>query len=132
MSEVEITVRENKAAYRPGEEISGEVRWNFNEAPQAIELRLFWYTSGKGTTDVEIVDDLRFDNPAARESRPYRFTLPESPYSFSGKLISLLWALELEVDGGDDNVARYEFVLSPSGKEIVLDAAEREEDDSAA
>ena len=132
MSEVDITVRENKTEYRPREEISGEVRWNLNEAPKAIEVRLFWYTSGKGTTDVEIVDDLRFDNPAARESRPYRFTLPEGPYSFSGKLISLLWALELEVEGGDSNVARYQFVLSPSGKEVVLEVAERDEDESEA
>ena len=48
-----------------------------------------------------------------------KFTLPAAPYSFSGKLISLIWAVELVADDSDS--ARWEFVLGPDGAEILLD-----------
>jgi hypothetical protein len=46
---------------------------------------------------------------------------PSGPYSFSGRLISLLWALEAVAEPGGE-VARREIVLSPSGEEVRLDA----------
>jgi hypothetical protein len=45
--------------------------------------------------------------------------LPEGPYSFSGKLISLIWALELACSPGSETVRR-EITVSPTGHEIVL------------
>ena len=52
-------------------------------------------------------------------NRPFRFQLPDAPYSFSGKLISLIWAIEAVAEGIKE-AARYEFVLAPEGREIEL------------
>jgi hypothetical protein len=103
-----------------GAEVTGHVTWEMPAAPKSIELRLFWFTRGKGTTDVHVAETIRFDFPRAADRRDFRFRLPAAPYSFSGKLISLLWALELVVLPGNDTV-RAEITLSPTGQEIVLE-----------
>jgi hypothetical protein len=90
---------------------------------EQLELRLFWYTKGKGDRDVQIVDSRAWANPALQERRDFRFTLPRAPYSFSGKLISLIWALEL-VEPRTGEEARVEFVMAPTGREILLHAGE--------
>jgi hypothetical protein len=78
---------------------------------------LFWFTQGKGTEDVGVVAKEIVPSPGADGTHRVRFTLPEAPYSFSGRLISLIWAVELVAD---DAAARWEFVLAPDGREIVL------------
>jgi hypothetical protein len=119
MSTLRIDISGGRRAYKPGETISGRVSWQVDEAPQSAELRLFWYTSGKGTQDVENVDSVVFQTPQTNDGRAFSLTLPRQPYSFSGKLISLLWALELIVEPGS-NVERQELVMSASGVEVVL------------
>jgi hypothetical protein len=108
-----------RRGYKPGETIRGRVTWQVDEPPQSAELRLFWYTSGKGTQDVENVDLVVFQTPQAHDDRAFSLTLPRQPYSFSGKLISLVWALEMIVEPGS-NVERQELVMSASGSEVVL------------
>jgi len=93
------------------------VRWSLPSAPKSLEARLFWFTRGKGTEDVGIVATERVPDPTAQGRHRVRFTLPEAPYSFSGKLISLVWAVELVAD---KTAARWEFVLAPEGREILL------------
>lgn len=105
--------------YKPGETIRGRVTWQVEEAPRSAELRLFWYTSGKGTQDVGNVDAVTFETPQMIDDRAFSVTLPREPYSFSGKLMSIVWALELIVEPGS-NVARQEFVMSGSGREVVI------------
>jgi hypothetical protein len=99
--------------------VEGTAKWLLSEAPQTVELRLFWYTKGKGTQDIEIVESVPFEHPQLEDARPFRVTLPASPYSFSGKLISLLWALELVAKPGEQSV-RVEITMSPTGEEVVL------------
>lgn len=78
-----------------------------------------WYTSGKGSTDINLMESLDFSPSQTYGSESFRFTLPAAPYSFSGKYISLHWALELVSQPGSLN-SKTEFTLSPSGQEIVL------------
>jgi hypothetical protein len=80
---------------------------------------LFWHTRGKGTEDMDAVHQLSFPHPMAQESRPFSFSLPRGPYSFSGKLISLIWEIEL-IAASSKETARIEIVLSPSKKEILI------------
>jgi hypothetical protein len=108
-----------RAGHRPGEIIGGRVSWQVDEEPRSAELRLFWFTSGKGTQDVGNIDLATFQTPRMHDERLFSFTLPRQPFSFSGKLISLVWALELIVEPGS-NVARETFVLSASGGEVIL------------
>ena len=59
---------------------------------------------------------------------PFRFQLPSAPYSFSGKLISLVWAVE--VVALPANIAgRVNIILSPDGKEIELLQVEKPKSD---
>jgi hypothetical protein len=121
MSKLRIGTRDERRQFRPGAEIAGAAGWELDQPPRAVEVRLIWFTRGKGTEDVALVETVRFDQPKAAEARPFRFVLPGKPYSFSGRLVSLTWALELVALPGKQS-ARFEFVLGPEGKEVVLPA----------
>jgi hypothetical protein len=109
----------------PGQEIDGRAAWQLDDAPKRASLRLFWYTEGRGNQDVGIVAEEEFDPIRASHDEEYRFTIPESPYSFSGKLISLRWAIELVIDKGKE-VERIELMVSPWVEEVKLGTIEKE------
>jgi hypothetical protein len=119
MEKLSIVLDEDKTAFTPRETVRGTIQWNLDASPRHLELSLFWYTSGKGTRDVGVVGTVRFDEPSAYGSKDFAFTLPEGPYSFSGKLISLIWALEL-TSSPDSEMVQRDITLSPRGQEIVL------------
>ncbi len=81
--------------FKPGELIEGRSTWQLDGEAEAIEVRLFWYTTGKGSQDVGIVRTLRIDRPDGSGHHDFSIRVPEGPYSFSGKLITLAWAIEL-------------------------------------
>jgi len=119
MGWLQIETEGGKMEYLPGETVSGSVRWELNEPVEALEVRLFWYTRGKGTQDVAVEATQRILSPALQGAESFGFALPEAPYSFSGKLISVLWAVEI-VTLPAAEAERVEFVMSPTGKEILL------------
>ena len=119
MSELHVELAGGRTAMTAGAPLSGRVSWRVGEQPSSAELRLFWYTSGKGTQDVGVVDTTSFAAPRQQDQRDFTLPLPREPYSFSGTLISLVWAIELIVEPGG-HVERQEFVLSATGQEVVL------------
>lgn len=114
---VDIELQNDRASCLPGQTLNGTVRWQCSQKPEEASLHLIWYTEGRGTEDVGLVEERRFENPQPANEGAFEFQLPAGPYSFSGSLISLIWALELKVD---DEVLRKEITLSPSGEEIKL------------
>jgi hypothetical protein len=121
MTELTIELTEDRAGFVPGEEVSGTVSWSTEQTGEELQLRLFWFTRGKGTEDAGIVEKLQFDRPSPHETRPFRFRLPAGPYSFSGQLISLVWALEL-VASGSKTVVRREIEVGPDRREVRLES----------
>ena len=119
MDKLEIAVREDKTTFEPGQTVEGAIRWNLPTGPKHLDLALFWYTAGKGTRDVGVVETLKFDSPGAFGSKDFAFTLSDGPYSFSGKLISLIWALEITCSPGSETIRR-EIIVSPTGQEITF------------
>ena len=109
---------QTETARQPEDTVDVTFAWTFDSAPEQLEARLFWYTQGKGTQDVGVVETQALVPTMAGEQR-VRFKLPRAPYSFSGALISLIWAVELVAD---DVVGRWEFILAPQGTEVRLDA----------
>lgn len=107
-------------AFVPGDTLRGIARWSLDDALPSLEVRLIWFTKGKGTQDVKVVDRVTLDAPPRAGQRDFSFVLPDAPYSFSGKLISLIWAIEFV--GKKAPAARQEFVLSPYGAEVDLTA----------
>ena len=109
---IEIKLDGDRTSFKPGEAVEGVVTGGSG----ALEARLFWYTEGKGTQDLEVVASQPLD-----ASGRFRLALPAAPYSFSGKLISLIWAVEAV---GDPSASpRVELLVSPDGAEILLGGA---------
>jgi hypothetical protein len=123
MIDLGIELAEGRTAFEPGEELAGTARWNSENPIQMLELRLFWFTRGKGTEDAGVVQSVKFEQPLPRETRSFRLRLPEAPYSFSGKLISLVWALELILHPSKE-VTRLELQMAPGKREVRLDTVE--------
>lgn len=119
MSWIQVETEGGVTAFRPGDVIAGRARWQLGEAPENVELRLFWYTEGKGTQDLEIVETLSFANPAADDRRSFQIRAPKGPYSCSGKLLSLIWALEIVVQPSEES-GRTQITISPTGEEVLL------------
>lgn len=122
MSSISVETVDGRTTFEPGEEIAVDVHWDFEQAPDALELRLVWNTSGKGTTDVQVASAERIHEPSASERRRLTLQLPHSPYSFSGKLVSIIWALEAVALPKEDST-RLEIVIGPNGEEVLLDEA---------
>jgi hypothetical protein len=119
MSELKILLPDNSTAFEPGEEATGSASWELEKPPRDLELRLFWFTRGRGIEDAGLAETLRFEQPQLRETRPFRFRLPQMPYSFEGQLISLVWALELIVEPSKE-VTRCEIVVAPGRQPVRL------------
>jgi hypothetical protein len=119
MSWIRIETHGGANAFLPGETITGSVYWQLDPPVTEIELRLIWYTEGKGDQDLQIVDTARFNGPERSEGRGFTVRVPQGPFSFSGKLISLLWALEA-VAQPNDRAERLPITVSPTRREILL------------
>ena len=122
MNDLRIRLAGDSRTFRPGEEIAGTASWSLEKDPESVELRLFWRTEGKGTQDTEVAEAVPFEQPLREDRRDFRVRAPASPYSFSGTLVSLVWALEVVTEPGS-LAAREDVTVSPTGRPIRLEAA---------
>jgi hypothetical protein len=83
------------AVFTPGETIAGSVRWSELPSATSIEIRLIWYTIGKGDRDSQYVGVETIANPQPQGQADFQFLAPHRPNSFSGKLIAIQWAVEV-------------------------------------
>jgi hypothetical protein len=120
-----IDLDDDRHWYLPGDTLSGRVIWRLDAPADSVELRLFWHTAGKGTEDVEIVDSVHAEAADLIGERAFSFRLPLGPYSFSGTLISLAWALELVAFPSGDT-ERVDLVVAPTPVEVHLTGLGRE------
>ncbi len=128
MTWLDITTTDRRTVFAPGDVITGKAGWSLEEAPREVELRLFWYTSGKGDQDVVVVDTVRFDAPGHQDQRAFSLRLPDGPLSFSGTLITLAWALELVAQPGSET-SRLDLLVTVIGREIRLSAVASNEEE---
>jgi len=119
VTELSITLDGDSSWVKPGATVRGEIRWRLEEEAEALELRLFWYTRGRGTEDVEVVSTMPIARPAPAGRYEFAIDVPNGPYSFSGRLITLAWALELVVLPGKES-ERADLLVSPQPVEIDL------------
>lgn len=128
MSWMEIELEGGRTAFRPGEEVAGRVLWLIEEEAEgsdgpspveSAEVRLVWFTRGRGDRDSSIVAAENLLRPEAADRRTFRLPLPAGPYSVSGKLLSVVWAVEAVLEPGS-RAARTEIVVSPTGREVLL------------
>jgi hypothetical protein len=115
-----IGTKGGRTSFLPGEIVEGVAAWAFADAPKTAELRLFWFTEGKGTSDLEVVHTEVFDDLFEQAVKPFRFELPYEPASVEGRLVSFRWAIELVVRAPKERVLRLDLVVSPSGEPYKL------------
>ncbi len=120
---LEIICDNESKAYRPGDTISGRMRWRCDEAPQWVEIRLFYYTEGKGTQDIGVVETIRENNCPLSGEKSFAFTAPNHPTSCSGKLVSIRWALEL-VSNNNEPIPKVNIIIAPEAQEIKMGSAD--------
>ena len=111
--------------FAPGVILRGEASWELQSPPSNVMVALIWYTEGKGTQDSGVGAQHTFENPASLERRQFSLTVPEAPYSCSGTLISIRWAIELSCDDDEDAV-RFPILVSPWVTEVNLTLTESE------
>ncbi len=119
MNTLTVEINNPVKNFKPGDRVSGAALWQCESPEEVIEVNLIFYTTGKGTPDSEIVEVLRVDSPSLTGRVEFDWVLPGSPYSFTGKLITLKWAVEVVALSSGDT-ARTDFDLTPDGREIVL------------
>jgi hypothetical protein len=116
--QIAVFLAGDRTAHLPGATLAVTVLWAITPAPDSVDVRLFWRTQGKGSEDLAIVAEQSMAGALAGE-HVVEFRLPTEPWSFSGRLISLIWAVEAVAQPGGQN-ARCEFVLGPRGREVLL------------
>jgi hypothetical protein len=114
-----IDLVDDKGAFLPGEEIKGSLQWDLASAAEIIRLQLGWKTEGKGNEDSETLATEMISRPPLHGRKEFTFSLPEGPYSFSGKLISVVWYLKASMEPESEE-HRIEIVVSPTRQEIIL------------
>lgn len=117
--ELGLFLEDDRTSFKPGETLPLSVLWALPETPRSLEVRLFFHTRGKGTEDIQVAAVQPITANASAGEAAVKFLLPAAPYSFSGKLISVLWSVELVAQPGD-RATSCDFVLSPTGKEYLL------------
>ena len=121
-SNIQLQVDYNHTEFTPGDTISGKIIWTDPGEGRSLSLRLFWFTEGKGTQDIEVVHELSW--PASQGNASFSIDLPNEPYSFSGTLVSISWAIEAVLLPEETSSTRYNFQLTPDGREIHLTPVE--------
>jgi hypothetical protein len=103
MSErVRIDLDREDLNYLPGEELIvdcwvddpyGDVR--------DLDVTVEWYTEGKGTTNkaVHYEERLPYDPRDPRDGVRFRVPLPNSPLTYDGVLIRILWCVRIKTVG---------------------------------
>jgi len=108
-------------ALEPGTELRGDAVWDLDKGGRRVSLRLFWFTQGKGTEDLTVVERVELASGRARDRVRFCLAIPIlGPYSFSGQLVSVRWALELVADD-ESLVVKKDIVVGPNRREVRID-----------
>ena len=129
MSLLNIQLANPDRCYAPGEAVAGRVDWKALPADSdSIEIRLIWFTRGKGTRDFEVVESMTVDTPTTAGETGFQFIAPRYPNSISGKLISVVWAVEVIVFPGHE-AENHELIISPTRQPLTIAGPNEEQVD---
>lgn len=117
-----IPLRES-CSFEPGESAELELEWEQDQPIERLELRIVCNTVGKGDRNLEIAEIWSNQQTSPQGRERLTIPLPLAPYSFSGKLISVVWAFELICFPREEST-RCEFILGPNAREVLGELAE--------
>lgn len=112
-----LSLQLDRTHFEPGERVLGTIRWDHSgKKAQMVRLSLVWHTEGKGSEDAETVAQVEIRSPPPSGRERFGFDLPPWPWSFSGKLVSIVWTVEASLEPGGE-LARVELVMGPGREE---------------
>ncbi len=113
--------------FLPGSKITGGVEWiELPEESDRLEVRLIWFTVGKGDQDAQFVDVKEIAAPGTNGQTEFEFMAPHRPNSFEGKLIAIQWAIEVIVFPQRD-AEQAKLRIQPAAGEIVSTPVENDD-----
>lgn len=115
MNQFSLSIKQKQ--YRPTERLRGEASWQLKKTPKKLQINLYWTTAGRGNTDLRIIESKSL-KPEKQGFNHFEFILPAGPYSFSGRLISLTWAVEFIA--GNRQCLTETIIVAPTGEELRL------------
>ena len=113
MNQLNLKFDEDRKEFLPGETVSVQLEWELENKVERIDLRLFFFTRGHGDTDFELVQKESVEQPERRGKQSFQFSLLSLPYSFEGKLFSIIWAIEAELFPLQE-IYREEILVGPN------------------
>lgn len=112
------TITIERRDLRPHDTVSGRVTWALEHEPRELELRLCWFTRGRGTEESRTVEAVPLGDTMHGE-KPFSIRLPAEPWSMNGALVRIAWALEV-VAKKSGALAMEEIIVAPDRREIEL------------
>ena len=118
MNIAHIELQNGRTTYRPGEAIRGFAAWRSDRDLRRVVLHLSWRTEGAGTRNTELAGQVVVDNPPAIGKHDFEFIAPRIPHTYAGRLLSILWTLDLFTEPETESHA-VELVISPTGAPLA-------------
>ncbi len=112
MSKMIVTVDSPSAAYRPGDEVTGQASWDLPGLPERVEVRLAWVARAGGASETGVGLSVVVEGARSRDQRTFSLTVPEGPYSYQGQRFNLQWQVEVVAQPGG-YVAEAAIVVGP-------------------
>lgn len=120
MVQMRIDLTGGRSGFEPGEIITGTARWEgAAHGVREAEIQLIWTTSGYGDPESCVAASMGFVNPMAQDQRPFQLRLPRTPYSMSGRLLAIDWAVRLMINRGAA-MDRQPILVGPGGRATPL------------
>jgi len=122
---ITLDLEGSRSTYAPGETLAASYRLHHVAADEvrAVEASVMWYTEGKGEEDIGMHDFWRRSVEAGDwidpvRPTPFQTTLPPSPLSYEGQIITIRWCLRVRLFlyGGKDVLQQYDFRLVSPGR----------------
>lgn len=118
-----IALRTHDGRFEPRARVDGSASWSLEQAPAWLEIRLAWHTEGKGTKEVVVVVRERLRGVSAQDQRTFSLSLPELPYTYHGRIVSILWSVEVFGPSRrfwrrEEVLATVPIVVSPTGEPL--------------
>jgi len=112
MSKMIVTVDSPSAAYRPGDEVTGQASWDLPGLPERVEVRLAWVARAGGASERGVGLGVVVEGARSRDQRSFSLPAPEGPCSYHGRRFNLQWHVEVLAQPGG-YVAEAPIVIGP-------------------
>lgn len=139
---VRLTLDDASGIYQPGQRLTGRFMVDGTKpwAVRAAELSVLWYTAGQGEEDFSVhYFDRLVDEPGRpldlRVPRRFATALPQSPWSYAGRIVKVCWCVRLRLTllHGNESLTEVAFRLGnvPAAVESQESRDESQEPESA-